>query len=74
MLLDYEFKRLGFSADCINGYDKEVGTHMAVAASVAAKDADVGLGIRAAAKMMGLDFIPIAQEQYDLVVALDTND
>lgn len=71
MLLDYELKKLGIASSQITGYEKEVGTHMAVAATILAGAADAGLGIRAAAKIMDLDFIPIAQEQYDLIVALE---
>lgn len=71
MLLDYELKKFGLESSQITGYEKEVGTHMAVAATIIAGAADVGLGIRAAAKIMDLDFIPIAQEEYDLVVALE---
>lgn len=71
MLLDYELKKFGLQSNQITGYEKEVGTHMAVAATIVAGAADVGLGIQAAAKIMDLDFIPIAQEQYDLIVALE---
>lgn len=74
MLLDYKLKQLGITGRDIAGYEKEVGTHMAVAATIAAGAADVGLGIRAAAEIMDLDFIPVAQEQYDLIVALDPDD
>ena len=68
MLLDYELTKMGLASDQIVGYDKEVGTHMAVAATVAAGAADAGLGVRAAAVALGLDFIPVAQEQYDLLL------
>lgn len=71
MLLDFELKKCALDSSRISGYEKEVGTHMAVAATIVAGAADVGLGIRAAAKIMDLDFIPIAQEQYDLIVALE---
>ncbi len=71
MLLDYKLKQLGIAGRTIAGYEKEVGTHMAVAATIAAGAADVGLGIRAAAEIMDLDFIPVAQEQYDLIAALE---
>lgn len=73
MLLDYKLKQLGIGGRNIIGYEKEVGTHMAVAATIAAGAADVGLGIRAAAEIMDLDFIPVAQEQYDLIAVLGPN-
>ena len=68
MLLDYKLVKAGIRCTEVTGYDKEVGTHMAVAASIAAGTADVGMGVRAAASALGLDFIPIAQEQYDILL------
>jgi putative molybdopterin biosynthesis protein len=64
ILLDYKLNQLGIKADTINGYQNEEFTHMAVAVSVLSGSEDAGLGIYAAAKALGLDFI----EQYDLVV------
>ncbi|MZP30020.1 molybdopterin biosynthesis protein [Heliobacterium undosum] len=74
MLLDYELGKAGISVSVITGYDKEVGTHMAVAASVAAGTADAGLGVQAAAQALGLDFIPVAKEQYDLLLNFAPDD
>ena len=71
MLLDYQIMTQGLDARSIKGYEKEVSTHMAVAASVAAGVVDIGLGIRAAAVALGLDFIPVGYEQYDLLVNLE---
>ncbi len=55
----------------VNGYYYEVRTHTAVAAAVAQGKADVGVGIRAAAAMYGLDFIPLGWEGYDFAVPID---
>lgn len=74
MLLDYQLQKLGIECSKIAGYDKEVGTHMAVAATIAGGAADAGMGIRAAAKALGLDFIPVAQEQYDLIFNFSAQD
>jgi len=74
MLLDYEMNKCGISAKQIAGYEKEVGTHMAVAASIAAGTVDAGLGVKAAAMALGLKFIPIAQEQYDLLLNFAPDD
>jgi putative molybdopterin biosynthesis protein len=52
----------------ITGYAREEHTHLAVAAAVAAGSADAGLGILAAARAFGCDFVPVAREPYDLVV------
>lgn len=68
ILLDFQLKRLGISPEKINGYDREVYTHMAVASAVATGVASAGLGIYAAAKTLGLDFIPIIEERYDLAI------
>lgn len=52
----------------INGYYYEVKTHTAVAAAIHQGKADAGIGIRAAAHMYGLDFIPLSMEHYDFAV------
>jgi len=69
VLLDHELRERGISADAIDGYLREEPTHLAVAAAVAAGRADAGLGITAAARAFGLDFLPVTREPYDLVVA-----
>ena len=74
MLLDYELNKLGISGQRIDGYEKEVGTHMTVAASVASGTIDAGLGVQAAAKALGLDFLPVASEQYDLLMNFAPHD
>lgn len=58
----------------IKGYDYEVKTHTAVAAAIASGRADVGIGIEYAARIYGLDFIPLAWEHYDFVVNKDSID
>lgn len=68
VLLDYELKKLGIEAAAIAGYEREEFTHMAVGVAVASGLADAGLGVRAAAQALGLDFIPVASEQYDLLI------
>ncbi|MEX0804809.1 MAG: molybdopterin biosynthesis protein [Candidatus Binatia bacterium] len=67
VLLDFELKRLGIDPNSIDGYEREEFTHMSVGVAVASGLADAGLGVRAAAVALGLDFIPVANEQYDLV-------
>ena len=67
VLLDFELKRLGMEPDAIRGYEREEFTHMAVGVAVISGLADVGLGVRSAANALGLDFIPVGKEQYDLV-------
>ncbi len=72
LLLDYEIGKLGISADAINGYDREEFTHLTVAAAIQSDRADCGLGIAGAAQALGLDFIPLFSEEYDLVIPLQS--
>ena len=68
VLLDFKLREFGIPTESIRGYDREEYTHLAVAAAVQGGRADVGLGILPAAKAMGLEFIPLFEEQYDLVI------
>ncbi|MDI3533811.1 MAG: molybdopterin molybdotransferase [Thermosediminibacterales bacterium] len=68
MLLDFKLRQMKISPDRIQGYEREEYTHMSVAAAVAGGSADAGLGILTAARSLGLDFIPIATERYDLAI------
>ncbi len=68
ILLDYRLAELAIDPSAIQGYDQEEFTHMSVAAAVLSGAADAGLGIHAAARALGLDFIPVVTEQYDLVI------
>ncbi len=66
--LDAELRKLKISTDKVNGYDKVVKTHTEAAALIAANKADVSFGLQAAAYQHGLDFIPLFEERYDLVL------
>ncbi len=68
VLLDYELKKRGINPRHIRGYRRIEYTHLAVAAAVKSGAADVGLGILAAARALGLDFIPLFRERYDLII------
>jgi putative molybdopterin biosynthesis protein len=72
VLLDHELARSGVDPVDVVGYGREESTHLAVAAAVAAGRADAGLGILAAARAFGLDFVPVAEEPYDLVTTAAT--
>jgi putative molybdopterin biosynthesis protein len=69
VLLDHELKKLTINPAAIVGYEREEFTHMAVGVAVASHLADAALGVRAAATALGLDFIPVANEEYDLLVS-----
>ena len=68
VLLDYELKKMGIEPNHVDGYEKEVNTHFEVAMAVVSGNADVGLGILSAAKMLNLTFIHLTNEQYDFVI------
>jgi len=68
VLLDYHLDQLGLDPERINGYHLEEYTHTSVAVAVLSGVADVGMGVLAAARALDLDFIPVATEQYDLVI------
>ena len=68
VLCDYLLQQNGLSPQQIEGYDNVEFTHTAVAALIAAGNADAGLGIYAAAKIYDLDFIPICTETYEFLV------
>ncbi len=68
LLTDKVLQDEGIDSSEIVGYDHEEYTHMSVAAAVANGSVDAGLGIRAAANALMLDFVPVAEERYDLIV------
>lgn len=68
VLLDYHLQRMGISAESIQGYEHEEYTHLAVAAAVSSGRADAGMGVMAAARALDLDFIPLFNERYDLII------
>ncbi|HKL13489.1 MAG TPA: molybdopterin biosynthesis protein [Halanaerobiales bacterium] len=68
VLLDYLLKNENIDKNKIKGYDKEELTHMGVAVQVAEGNADTALGIKAAAAAVGIDFVPIKEEKYDIIL------
>jgi len=68
LLTDMHLNRLSINPEQVNGYDREEYTHMNVASAVASNNADTGLAIRAAAVALDLDFIPVAEERFDLIL------
>ncbi len=65
---DAELKRTGVSPTTIHGYDQSVKTHTEAASLIEAGKADAALGLQAAALQHWLDFIPLFEERYDLVL------
>ena len=68
VLLDYHLQLMAIAPQHIVGYSQEEYTHLGVAAAIASGRADCGLGIAAAAQALDLEFIPLFQERYDLVI------
>lgn len=68
LLLDQRLKAADLDPTLVQGYDRIVSSHVEVARAVAEHQADVGIGIRSAAQLFGLDFVPLQAARYDLVV------
>jgi len=66
--LDGELHRLGIPAGMVPGYKRIVKTHTEAATAIQNGEADVALGLEAAAIQHGLDFIPLFAERYDLIL------
>jgi putative molybdopterin biosynthesis protein len=72
--LDSELERLGIPPESIDGYEHFVNTHTGCARAVASGQADAALGLQASALQYNLDFIPIFEERYDLVLPREQED
>ena len=68
ILLDYLLNREAINPENIYGYTREEYTHLSVAVQIAQGSADAGLGIFSAAKIYGLDFVPVCDEDYDFII------
>ena len=68
VLLDEQLRINNISSREIKGYDHEESSHLSVASAVSSGLADVGVGIEKAAKIVGVDFVPLVTERYDLVI------
>ncbi len=68
ILLDHWIKKENLDFKNLQGYDYEVATHLDVAMAIKNGTAEAGLGIMEAAKIVGLDFIPLAKEEYDFLI------
>ncbi len=68
LLLDHLLAQDGVDPKEVAGYTNEVYTHLEVGLAILKGEADVGLGIQTAAEFLGLRFIPVTTERYDLLV------
>ncbi len=67
-LLDYRLGREGIAAEDVNGYRRELTTHLEIGLEILTGNADVGMGLEFVARKLELGFIPLAEERFDLVV------
>jgi excisionase family DNA binding protein len=66
--LDQELARLGLEATRLDGYEETVTTHLEVGLRVFRRAADIGLASHATARLLGLDFVPLTQERFEMVI------
>ena len=75
ILLDVQLKKLGLSASELQGYDRIMSSHLTMAAAIAAGEADIAIGTeRVSRQVDNLDFIPLLEERFDLVIKKDAMD
>ena len=72
ILLDYELKSRGIDGGNISGYDNEVYTHFEVGLSLISGEADVGIASAAVAKILDLNFQPLVDERFDMILDKST--
>jgi putative molybdopterin biosynthesis protein len=68
ILLDHYLQKAGAAPDSLSGYRREVFTHMEVGLAILSGEADTGLASAAVARLLGLDFIPLATESFDMIL------
>ncbi|MFA4915515.1 MAG: helix-turn-helix transcriptional regulator [Syntrophales bacterium] len=68
VLLDHHLKRLNIPTSEIRGYENEVYTHFEVGLAILSSEADIGIATIAVSKLLGLPFIPITQESFDMIL------
>jgi len=75
ILLDTQLKRMGIPTAAVKGYDKIMRSHLTMAAAIAEGEADLAIGTeRISRQIEGVDFIPLMEERFDLVIRKDALD
>ncbi|MFH0802342.1 MAG: helix-turn-helix transcriptional regulator [bacterium] len=67
LLLDHHLEKAGILAARIAGYDREAFTHIEIGLAVLSGEADTGIATAAVSSLLGLDFIPITKERFDMI-------
>lgn len=74
ILLDHMLNKLGIESSSIDGYESERTTHLDVALAIKNDEADAGMCIYSAAKLLGLTFVPVIKERYEIAYYEDMQD
>jgi putative molybdopterin biosynthesis protein len=69
ILLDNHLEKAGIPPGSIDGYDQEVSTHAEVGLAILSGGVDTGIATAAVSSLMGLDFIPVTRERFDMILA-----
>jgi putative molybdopterin biosynthesis protein len=69
LLLDDRLGKEGIPSVGIDGYDREVFTHIEVGLAILSGGADTGIATAAVSSLLGLDFIPVTRERFDMILA-----
>lgn len=69
LLLDKELKKAGINGEKIEGYTAEVSRHLDVGLEILSGRTDAGPGIRAVAKLLDIEFVPLRWERFDLMIS-----
>ncbi|HEX9742759.1 MAG TPA: substrate-binding domain-containing protein [Nitrospiraceae bacterium] len=67
-LLDQQLAGAAITTGRVRGYQQLAKSHLEVARAIAEGRGDAGMGVQAAASLLGLDFVPLQDERYDLVI------
>jgi len=72
LLVDYHLRQAGIDPEGVTGYGNEVCTHLEVGLAVLSRQADVGVATGSVSRLLGLEFIPLATERFDMILAKET--
>jgi len=72
VLLDHHLKQRKVPPSSIRGYEREVYTHLEAGLAILSREADVGVATIAVAKLLGLPFVPVAVENFDMILSQGT--
>ena len=68
LLFDRELGKVGIDPENLEGYRNEIGKHLDVGIEILTGRADAAPCIRPVASLLGLNFIPLRWERFDLLI------